>query len=122
MDLAMNIYAINGQTVLELPVEGPLVGSDADARDILGEAFGADAGIIVIPAERLDPAFLTLKSGLAGNFIQKLQNYHCRLFVLGDIASQVAASTSLRDFVYETNKVGNHRFLPDRQALSAALG
>ena len=117
----MRTYTSNDTIVLELDPSGPLVGSERDATDILGEAFAHNATVIVIPAARLDPDFLRLRSGLAGNFIQKLQNYHCRLVVLGDISAAVAASTALRDFVYETNAIGNHRFVGDRQALLAGL-
>ncbi|MDB5528883.1 MAG: hypothetical protein JWR51_1986 [Devosia sp.] len=117
----MQVAQINGLAVLELEPMGPPLGSDRDASDILSEAFSSDATVIVLPAERLDPDFLRLRSGLAGAFIQKLQNYHCRLVILGDVSAAVAASTALRDFVYETNKVGRHIFAPDRAAMLAAL-
>jgi len=117
----MQTYTANDTIVLELDPSGPLVGSERDATDILGEAFAHNATVIIIPAERLDPEFLRLRSGLAGNFIQKLQNYHCRLVILGDISAAIAASTALRDFVYETNAIGNHRFVADRAALLAGL-
>jgi len=117
----MLTYTVNDTIVLELGPSGALVGSERDATDILGEAFAHNATVIIIPAERLDPEFLRLRSGLAGNFIQKLQNYHCRLVVVGDISDAIAASTALRDFVYETNVIGNHRFVGDREALLAGL-
>jgi hypothetical protein len=117
----MPIYEINGHKVLEVDPFGPPLGSEADARDILGEAFGADATVIVIPLQRLDPQFLVLGSRLAGEFYQKMQNYGRRLVVLGDISQHTSMSRALHDFVYETNKVGNHLFVPDRTALSAAL-
>ena len=41
--------------------------------------------------------------------------------ILGDVSAAVAASTALRDFVYETNKAGHHLFVPDRAAMLAAL-
>ena len=112
---------LDAPSMMELPASGPLLGSEADARDLLGEAFGSDAIIIVIPVERLDPEFLNLRSGLAGAFIQKLQQYERRLFILGDISAWVERSTALRDFIVETNRVGRHRFLPDRAALQLAL-
>ncbi|MDB5588094.1 MAG: hypothetical protein JWP26_3064 [Devosia sp.] len=107
--------------MLELEPTGPLLGSGRDATDILSEAFSTDATVIVLPVERLDPDFLRLRSGLAGPFIQKLQNYHCRLVILGDVSAAVAASTALRDFVYETNNAGHHLFAADREAMLAAL-
>jgi hypothetical protein len=117
----VQVMQINGLNVLELEAAGPLLGSERDATDILGEAFSSEATVIVLPVERLDPEFLRLRSGLAGAFIQKLQNYHCRLVILGDISAAVAASTALRDFIYETNKAGYHLFAADREAMLAAL-
>ena len=115
------IAQVNGHTVLEVEPNGPLLGSERDATDLLSEAFSADATIIVLPVERLDPQFLQLRSGLAGAFIQNLQNYERRLFIVGDISAAIEASAALRDFVYETNKVGRHRFIADRAALTTAL-
>jgi len=106
---------------LELNSVGPLLSSEADASDILGEAFAIEAFIIVLPVSRIDPAFFDLGTKLAGGFIQKLQNYHRRLFVLGDISDHLAASKALQDFVRETNRTGHHGFVPDRAALEAAL-
>jgi hypothetical protein len=117
----VQVTQINGLSVLELEPAGALLGSERDATDILSEAFSSEATVIVLPVERLDPEFLRLRSGLAGAFIQKLQNYHCRLVILGDVSAAVAASTALRDFVYETNKAGHHLFAPDREAMLAAL-
>ena len=117
----VQMMQINGLSVLELEPTGPLLGSERDATDILGEAFSSDATVIVLPVERLDPEFLRLRSGLAGGFIQKLQNYHCRLVILGDVSAAVAASPALRGFVYETNQAGHHLFAADRKAMLAAL-
>ena len=108
-------------TLLELDPEGPLLGSDSDASDILGEAFSTEATVVVIPLSRLDPQFLELRSGLAGGFFQKLQNYNTRLVIVGDISAEVAASRSLHDFVTETNRVGNHLFVPDRATMLTRL-
>jgi hypothetical protein len=117
----MTITTENGLALLEVDAAGPLLASEQDALDLIGETYGTDADIIVVPVTRLDPQFFELRSGLAGGFIQKLQNYQKRLVVLGDIASAVAASKSLHDFVYETNRVGNHLFVPDREAMLARL-
>ena len=117
----VNVTTHNGLVLLEYDAEGAKLGSDRDASDVLSEAFSVQASIIVIPAERFDPQFFNLRSGLAGGFFQKLQNYHCRLVVLGDFSEHVATSTALRDFVGETNRIGNHLFVPDREALLARL-
>ena len=117
----MPITTHNGLTLLELEAAGPLLTTEQDALDLIGETYGTDADIIVVPLARLDPQFFELRNGVAGAFIQKLQNYRKRLVVLGDIAADVAASKSLHDFVYETNRVGNHLFAPDRETMLARL-
>ena len=117
----MTLTTHNGLALLELDAAGPLLATEQDAVDLIGETYGTDTDIIVVPLARLDPQFLELRSGIAGIFFQKLQNYGKRLVVLGDIAAQVAASKSLHDFVYETNRIGNHLFVPDREAMLARL-
>ncbi len=54
-----------------LPADGPLIATEADATDIIGEAFGNGAELVVIPAGRLSPEFFKLGSGLAGAMLQK---------------------------------------------------
>lgn len=117
----MKVITHKDLTLLELDAAGPALGSDRDAADLLSEAFSADATIVVIPVERLDPTFFELRSGLAGGFFQKMQNYDRRLVILGDVSAQTAASQSLHDFVFETNRHGNHLFAPDREAMLARL-
>ena len=102
---------------IELDSTGPLIGSEDDAREIIGACYGMETVFVIVPAARLHADFLRLRSGMAGAFIQKLQNYHLRLIVVGDISAEVAASTALRDFVVETNRVGYHRFVPDLAVL-----
>lgn len=117
----MMIDAEENKARLKVVATGPLLSSETDATDLLGDAFATGALIVVVPAERLDPRFFDLSTRLAGDFIQKLQNYNRRLFVVGDISGHLAASKALRDFVGETNRIGHHGFVPDRTALEQAL-
>ena len=91
------------------------------ANDLLGEAWGAEAELVIVPVERLANGFLDLSTRIAGEVIQKFTNYRMRLAFVGDIAARVEASRSLRDFVYESNKGGQVWFLNDRAALEARL-
>jgi hypothetical protein len=111
----------NGMILLELDPGGPLLGADYEVNDLLGEAFGAAAEIVVVPVSRLDPGFFELRSRIAGEVFQKMEQYQRRLVILGDIAAEIAASKSLHDFVYETNRRGHHLFVPHREAMLARL-
>lgn len=72
--------------------------------------------LIAIYKESLCEAFFDLKTGLAGEILQKFMNYHVRLAVIGDFS--VYNSKALRDFIYECNK-GNHIFF--KSSLEEAL-
>src|SRR5579863_5214927 len=85
--------------------EGKKLRDDRDAVELIGDAQGA--GLIVIPAERLDEDFFRLRTGVAGQFLQKFVTYRRRVAIVGDISRHVAESSALRDFVVESNR-GDH--------------
>ena len=68
-----------------------------------------DAGADTIALQKTDFAdsFYDLKTGVAGEILQKLSNYDKRLIIIGDFASP--GKKSLRDFIYESNN-GKHVF------------
>jgi hypothetical protein len=117
----MNASTIASYRVLEVPDSGAAIGTEREALDLMGEAYGQEIDLIVVPASRLHPDFLKLSTGMAGAFLQKMQNYGFRVAVLGDIGASVAASTALHDFVYESNKVGRMLFVADRKELERRL-
>lgn len=57
---------------------------------------------IVIRKENLDESFFDLRTGLAGEILQKVVNYRMRLAIVGDYSTYT--SKSLKDFIYESNK------------------
>lgn len=99
-------------SMLKVDPTGPLLAGDDDARDLIGEAFGLGADTIAIPVARLSPEFFRLASGIAGGMLQKFTNYHLRVIIHGDIEPWLARSAPLRDFVRESNRRGEIRFLP----------
>lgn len=119
--MASQTLTLNGTDVFLCGADGPLIGDDRGAADLLSEAFGADAAIIAIPLARLSPDFLRLSTGLAGAVLQKLVNYRYRVAILGDVSEAVAASDALRDFVRESNRGRMVWFLSDLAALEARL-
>jgi hypothetical protein len=113
---------LHGVRVFACPADGPLVLTERDAADIVGDALGERAELIVIPAERFDDSFFDLKTRIAGEVLQKFVTYHRRVAVIGDISRYIAQSNSLRDFVYETNRGDEIWFLPTVAELEARLG
>lgn len=111
----------HGITVLFCASDGPMVASDQDAMDVVAQALGDRAELVVVPVDRLPEGFFQLRTGLAGDIVQKFAVYRRRLAIIGDISARIAASPTLRDFVAETNRGTQLWFVPDLAALDERL-
>lgn len=114
------LQSIGGVEVLVGTADGPPVGATT-VLDLVGDALGQRAEWIALPVARLDPDFFSLRSGVAGEVVQKLTNYRLRLAVLGDIAPLTDASTALRDWVREVNRGSTVWFAADLDELAGRL-
>lgn len=111
----------HGVRVFVCAADGPRLAGERDVLDVIGEAYGQDAGLIAIPVRRLDEAFFTLSTRIAGEIMQKFVNYRVRLAIVGDIGRHLEASSALRDFVRETNRGRQVWFVADLDELDAKL-
>ena len=68
----------------------------------------------------LAPAFFDLKTGLAGDVLQKFSNYRMRLAIVGDFSR--FSSKSLGDFISESNQVRRITFVPTINEALVQLG
>ena len=109
----------NGQ-IAEFDGEGVLLGNAGDARDLILASRGANW--VALRESRVAPAFFDLKSGVAGDVLQKFVNYRMKLAILGDISRYTDRSESLKALVRESNRGRDFAFLPDLNALIVALG
>ncbi len=73
-----------------------------DALNCMAAAAYEGCTGVIVPKECLPEAFFQLKTGFAGEVLQKFTNYHMKIAVAGDFSGY--ASRSLRDFIYESNK------------------
>jgi hypothetical protein len=116
-----HVDALHGTRVLVYAAEGPLLRKGQDASDLISEARSENATLAVVPIARLDPAFFDLKTGIAGEMVQKFVNYGLKVAILGDTSALAAKSKALHDFIYESNRRGSVWFLTDRQELDERL-
>ena len=105
---------------LVLAVAGPPV-TPRVARDLIGQALGAGATAVVVPVQRLDPAFFDLRTGVAGDIVQALVTYRIRLVVLGDLPLAAASSSSFAAFVREADRGRDTWFVASTADLQARL-
>jgi uncharacterized protein YlzI (FlbEa/FlbD family) len=93
------LHNINGLQIAEIKVNDTLINS---AQQFLDITMNLPVDRIVIHKESLDEVFFDLRSGLAGEILQKAVNYRIQLGIVGDYSAY--ESRSLRDFIYESNK------------------
>jgi len=89
----------NGQAVAA--VSRPISGAQ-DALDIMAEISWGGCDKMIIKKELMPEGFFSLKTGLAGEILQKFTNYRMKLAIVGDFEN--IKSKSLSDFIYESNK------------------
>ncbi|MGO9434626.1 MAG: DUF4180 domain-containing protein [Terracidiphilus sp.] len=116
-----DVYEFHGRRILEVQAHGPFLRRGQDANDLIAEAKSAGASLVVLPIARLDPAFFELRTGIAGDMVQKFVTYQVAVAILGDTAPLESESKSLRDFIYESNRRGSVWFLASKDALHKRL-
>jgi hypothetical protein len=118
--MADQVTEIGGVPVLVCAVDGAQISGPQDALDVIGAAYD-QAEVVAVPVERLDPQFFSLRSGVAGEIMQKFTNYQIRLVLVGDISGPLAESSALRDLVAEANRGRQIWFVADLEELDARL-
>jgi hypothetical protein len=77
------------------------------------------ASHVLLHEKNLMPEFFDLKSGVAGEILQKFTNYRMGLLVIGDFDK--VESRSLRAFIEEANRGTQAAFVPSREAALVSL-
>ncbi len=93
------MHSVNGKEIAEI-VEGSFV--IKRSQDMLDVMAGVPSNKIILYRGNLDEIFFDLKTGLAGEILQKASNYSIQLGIVGDFSHYT--SKSLHDFIYECNK------------------
>jgi hypothetical protein len=78
--------------------------------------FEAGCDCIILNKSAICEDFFNLKTGFAGEILQKFINYHIKIAIVGDFT--VYSSKSLQDFIYESNNGKDIFFLSnEKQAI-----
>ena len=95
------------------------IGSAGDALGLVSACVENDATRILLEDRHLPPAFFDLRSGFAGEFIQKLLNYRMQLAVVfSDVSSH---GERFEQFVLEARRGRGFRAFDDRDSALAWL-
>jgi hypothetical protein len=92
----------NGLQIAEVLSDAIIINSSDDGGQLLNDLYYQGFDAIIIKASLLAADFFELKTGLAGDVLQKFSNRRMRLAIVGDF--KAIESKSLRDFISESNK------------------
>lgn len=73
-----------------------------DVLDLMAAAMYENCVGLIVPKECLPEDFFRLRTGFAGEVLQKFSNYNMKIAVTGDFSGYT--SPSLRNFIYECNQ------------------
>jgi hypothetical protein len=107
------IHEVNHIKIAEVISNGMVITGIEEGTDLLGNLFYQGIDRAIIHSANITPAFFDLKTGIAGEILQKFTNYRVRLAIVGNFKSYT--SKSLHDFIYESNKSKQVNFVASTQ-------
>lgn len=101
------IHELHGIKIAEVVGDEVLVRSGQDVLDLVGQLYGTETHHLILWEEQLDPRFFDLRTGVAGDILQKFVNYHLTVAIVGQFDRY--QSQALHSLMLESNK-GNDLF------------
>lgn len=100
--MKIETHQINDQQVAEVVSESTVIATTEDGLELLGNLYFQGFDKVILHEKNITPDFFDLKTGIAGEILQKFSNYRVRLAIVGDFSAY--QSKSIRDFIFESNK------------------
>lgn len=107
--MEFEIKELNNTRVIEVITDEMVISNVEDGTDLIGNLYYQDADRVILHQKNITPDFFDLKTGIAGEILQKFSNYRIRLAIVGDFS--IYPSKSIRDFIFESNKYGQVNFV-----------
>ena len=107
--MKINLINVNGIQIAEINSNNIELKNTQDVLDLMANCRYQGANKLILREKNIIESFFDLKSGIAGEFLQKFSTYRCQLAIIGDFTK--FQSKSLSDFIYESNKVGRINFV-----------
>lgn len=112
---------LNGHRMLAVEAADAALETARDFSDLIGDAMGEGVRMVAIPAERISDDFYQLRTGLAGEVLQKFVNYQMKLAIIGDVSRWTEGSRAFHDLLVELERGTDVFFVIDMQALADRL-
>jgi Domain of unknown function (DUF4180) len=114
--MEIKTHQIDKVNIAEVISEDIIIANFQDGLDLLGDLYFQGFDKIILQEKNITPDFFDLKTGIAGEILQKFSNYRVSLAIVGDFSKY--QSKSINDFIYESNKLGQINFV---ETISEAL-
>ncbi|HOZ29365.1 MAG TPA: DUF4180 domain-containing protein [Bacteroidales bacterium] len=102
--MEIKIFKSKNINYAEIISDEIIINNVQDALDLMANCRYQGSENLIMYKYQFKDEFFDLKTGIAGEILQKFSNYSCRLAIIGDFLN--VKSKSLSDFIYESNKGG----------------
>jgi len=106
-------HSRNGIKIIEVIPENRMILTVDEGLDLLGNIYYQGFDRVILHEHTITPMFFDLKTGIAGEILQKFSNYRVRLAIVGDFTKY--QGKSIRDFIYESNKKKQINFVSSKE-------
>lgn len=107
MHIQLSIH--NNINIAQVSTDAVIINTTQDAVELIANCNYQGAERIIVHAHQLTPGFFDLKTGIAGDVLQKFSTYQSYLAIVGDFSGY--ESNSLQAFILESNKTGRIIFV-----------
>ncbi|MBL7974068.1 MAG: DUF4180 domain-containing protein [Candidatus Kapabacteria bacterium] len=115
----MEVIVKESTNIAEIQHNAVVLSTAQDAVEILANVLYQGVDKLILHEENITPEFFDLRTGIAGEILQKFSNYQGYLAIVGDFSKYT--SKSLQDFIRESNKQGRIVFVSTVDEAVAAL-
>lgn len=105
----IQVHEARGIKIAEVKSDDILISTAEEGLQLMVDLYYQDFGEFILHERNISPDFFDLKTGIAGEILQKFSNYRIRLAIVGDFMAY--PGKSLRDFIFESNKGRQVNFL-----------
>lgn len=102
-------HQAHGQSIAKVISDAIVISNAGDGLDLLGNIYYQGFDRLILHEENITPSFFDLKTGMAGELLQKFSNYRMKLTIVGNFEKY--QSNSLNAFISESNRHGILRFV-----------
>jgi hypothetical protein len=119
IQMNIEIHQTGEIRIAEVISDKVLIKNPEEGLQLLADLYYQDVDRIILQEQNICTEFFDLKTGIAGEILQKFSNYRVRLAIVGDFSKY--QSKSMKDFIYESNKGKQVNFVGSSEDAIAKL-